>query len=116
TTLKRPGIVGGALHEAADQRALFATVTKETFRFTSPGEVERAVYAAAEAPRRPVLGRRRVRVRARRGGAARRGRGARAAGLDLAPADLGGRRGDRRGPRGRRARPPPRRADHHHLL
>jgi len=55
TTLKRPGIVGGALHEAADQRALFATVTKETFRFTSPGEVERAVYAAVEEPRRPVF-------------------------------------------------------------
>src|SRR5690349_21635633 len=55
TTLKRPGIVGGALHEAADQRALFSTITKETFRFTAPGEVERAVHAAADAPRRPVF-------------------------------------------------------------
>src|SRR4051812_46988155 len=55
TTLKRPGIVGGALHEASDQRALFAPVTKETFRFNSPGAVERAVEAAREAPRRPVF-------------------------------------------------------------
>jgi acetolactate synthase-1/2/3 large subunit len=55
TTLKRPGIVGGALHEAVDQRALFTTVTKDTFRFDAPGEVERAVYAAADAPRRPVF-------------------------------------------------------------
>src|SRR4051794_14064261 len=55
TALKRPGVVGGALHEAADQRALFATVTKATFRFDAPGEIERAVYAALEAPRRPVF-------------------------------------------------------------
>src|SRR3954464_11515475 len=55
TALKRPGIVGGALHEAADQRALFATLTKATFRFEAPGDVERAVYAALEAPRRPVF-------------------------------------------------------------
>jgi acetolactate synthase-1/2/3 large subunit len=55
TTLKRPGIVGGALHEAADQRALFSTVTKATFRFDDPGEVERAVSTALEAPRRPVF-------------------------------------------------------------
>src|SRR3954451_11121587 len=55
TTLKRPGIVGGALHEAVDQRALFATVTKATFRLDAPGDVDRAVYAALEAPRRPVF-------------------------------------------------------------
>src|SRR4051794_41070462 len=55
TTLKRPGIVGGALHEAQDQRQLFATLTKETFRFEAPGDVERAVYAAHAAPRRPVF-------------------------------------------------------------
>src|SRR3954452_2641913 len=30
--LKRPGVVGGALHEPADQRAMFAPVTKATLR------------------------------------------------------------------------------------
>jgi thiamine pyrophosphate-dependent acetolactate synthase large subunit-like protein len=55
TSLKRPGIVGGALHEAADQPALFATLTKRTFRLNSPGSVERAIYEAREAPRRPVF-------------------------------------------------------------
>lgn len=55
TTLKRSGIVGGALHEAADQRALFATVTKAALRVEAPGEAEAAVRAALEAPRRPVF-------------------------------------------------------------
>src|SRR3954471_16417721 len=55
TALKRPGIVGGALHEAADQRALFAPVTKATFRLDDPAEIEVAVRAALEAPRRPVF-------------------------------------------------------------
>ncbi|HWI70618.1 MAG TPA: thiamine pyrophosphate-binding protein [Baekduia sp.] len=55
TALKRPGIVGGALHEAIDQRALFATLTKATFRFDDPAEVERAIDVALEAPRRPVF-------------------------------------------------------------
>jgi thiamine pyrophosphate-dependent acetolactate synthase large subunit-like protein len=55
TALKRPGIVGGALHEATDQRALFAPVTKATFRLDDPSEIENAVRAAMEAPRRPVF-------------------------------------------------------------
>jgi thiamine pyrophosphate-dependent acetolactate synthase large subunit-like protein len=55
TALKRRGIVGGALHEAADQRALFDTVVKATFRFDDPAEVERAIGVAREAPRRPVF-------------------------------------------------------------
>ncbi|HEY6762380.1 MAG TPA: thiamine pyrophosphate-binding protein [Baekduia sp.] len=55
TTLKRRGIVGGALHEAQDQQQLFKTLTKETFRLDAPGDVERAVYAALDAPRRPVF-------------------------------------------------------------
>jgi acetolactate synthase-1/2/3 large subunit len=55
TSLRRPGIVGGALHEAPDQRALFATLTKATFRLDAPGDVEQAVYTAHEAPRRPVF-------------------------------------------------------------
>ncbi|HEV7750391.1 MAG TPA: thiamine pyrophosphate-binding protein [Baekduia sp.] len=55
TSLKRRGVVGGALHEASDQRALFAPVTKATHRFTDPGEIESAVAEALEAPRRPVF-------------------------------------------------------------
>ena len=55
TALKRPGVVGGALHEAADQRALFATLTKATFRCEDPADVERAIGVALEAPRRPVF-------------------------------------------------------------
>ena len=55
TALKRPGIVGGALHEASDQRALFAPVTKATFRLDDPAEIEVAVRAALAAPRRPVF-------------------------------------------------------------
>jgi thiamine pyrophosphate-dependent acetolactate synthase large subunit-like protein len=55
TTLKRPGVVGGALHEASDQRALFAPVTKATLRLDDPAEIEVAVRAAFTAPRRPVF-------------------------------------------------------------
>src|ERR1700712_2540971 len=55
TALKRPGIVGGALHEATDQRALFAPVTTETFRLDDPADIENAVRSAMEAPRRPVF-------------------------------------------------------------
>src|SRR3954466_7479945 len=40
TALKRPGVVGGALHEAADQRALFAPLTKATLRLDDPAEIE----------------------------------------------------------------------------
>ncbi|MCW3001677.1 MAG: thiamine pyrophosphate protein binding domain protein [Conexibacter sp.] len=55
TTLKRRGIVGGALHEASDQRALFAPVTKATYRLDDPGEIETAIDEALHAPRRPVF-------------------------------------------------------------
>jgi acetolactate synthase-1/2/3 large subunit len=55
TSLKRRGIVGGALHEASDQRAMFAPVTKATYRFDDPAEVEAAVTEAVAAPRRPVF-------------------------------------------------------------
>ncbi|MDX6731442.1 MAG: acetolactate synthase large subunit [Baekduia sp.] len=55
TSLKRRGVVGGALHEASDQRALFAPVTKATHRFTDPGEIASAVAEALDAPRRPVF-------------------------------------------------------------
>jgi thiamine pyrophosphate-dependent acetolactate synthase large subunit-like protein len=55
TTLKRRGLVGGALHEASDQRALFAPVTKATYRLDDPGEIETAIAEALGAPRRPVF-------------------------------------------------------------
>jgi thiamine pyrophosphate-dependent acetolactate synthase large subunit-like protein len=55
TSLKRRDVVGGALHEASDQRALFAPVTKATHRLTDPGEIASAVTEALEAPRRPVF-------------------------------------------------------------
>jgi thiamine pyrophosphate-dependent acetolactate synthase large subunit-like protein len=58
TSLKRPGVVGGALHEAADQRAMFAPVTKATLRLDRPGalgEVGAACAQALAAPRRPVF-------------------------------------------------------------
>jgi acetolactate synthase-1/2/3 large subunit len=52
SSLRRPGLVGGTLHEAEDQRAMFAPVTKGTFAW--PG-VREAIAAALEAPRRPVF-------------------------------------------------------------
>src|ERR1700712_2072164 len=55
TSLKRRGIVGGALHEAFDQRALFAPVTKATLRLEDPAAIDRAIALALEAPRRPVF-------------------------------------------------------------
>jgi thiamine pyrophosphate-dependent acetolactate synthase large subunit-like protein len=58
TSLKRPGVVGGALHEAADQRAMFAPVTKATLRLDAPaalGEIGAACAQALAAPRRPVF-------------------------------------------------------------
>src|SRR4051794_31398593 len=55
TALKRRGVVGGALHEASDQRALFAPLTKATYRLTDPGEIGTAVAEALGAPRRPVF-------------------------------------------------------------
>jgi thiamine pyrophosphate-dependent acetolactate synthase large subunit-like protein len=57
-SLKRPGVVGGALHEAADQRAMFAPVTKATVRLARPealGEIAGACAQALAAPRRPVF-------------------------------------------------------------
>ncbi|MTD45071.1 thiamine pyrophosphate-binding protein [Conexibacter sp. W3-3-2] len=58
-SLKRPGIVGGALHESADQRAMFAPVTKATVRVTDPADLghatAQALATALAAPQRPVL-------------------------------------------------------------
>ncbi len=59
TTLRRPGVVGGALHESADQLAMFASVTKAAVRVEDPAElghaVAQALATALAAPQRPVL-------------------------------------------------------------
>lgn len=57
--LKRAGVVGGALHEAADQCAMFAPVTKATVRVTDPADLghatAQALATALAAPQRPVF-------------------------------------------------------------
>lgn len=57
STIRRPGVYRGALHEASDQEAMFKPVTKETLRLTKPSDfgcVEHALAVATEAPSRPV--------------------------------------------------------------
>jgi thiamine pyrophosphate-dependent acetolactate synthase large subunit-like protein len=58
TRLRRPGVWRGVLHEATDQAAMFAPVTKETIRVRSAPEIgsgiDRALVSAAAAPPRPV--------------------------------------------------------------
>ena len=58
STIRRPGVYRGALHEASDQEAMFKPVTKATFKVGDPGmlgsEIERAIAAATAAPSRPV--------------------------------------------------------------
>jgi acetolactate synthase-1/2/3 large subunit len=58
STIRRPGVYRGALHEASDQEAMFKPVTKATFRVGAPGMlgalIEQAIQTAAAAPSRPV--------------------------------------------------------------
>jgi thiamine pyrophosphate-dependent acetolactate synthase large subunit-like protein len=58
TRLRRPGVWRGVLHEATDQAAMFAPVTKKTIRVSSAAEVglaiDSALVAAASPPMRPV--------------------------------------------------------------
>jgi acetolactate synthase-1/2/3 large subunit len=58
STIRRPGVHRGALHEASDQEAMFKPVTKATLRVSDPGllgiEIERALHVAAAPPSRPV--------------------------------------------------------------
>jgi len=49
--LRRPGVYRGVLHECADQRAMFAPVTKAQFAGPDP---QAAIAAALAHPRRPV--------------------------------------------------------------
>ena len=59
TTLRREGVHRGLLHEVPDQRAMFAPVTKATFRAEAPealgGLVSEALVTAIAAPSRPVF-------------------------------------------------------------
>jgi len=58
TTLRRPGVYRGVLHETTDQAAMFAPVTKATLRVEDPSQVGSAVRLAVAlaraAPSRPV--------------------------------------------------------------
>ena len=58
TTLRRPGVYRGVLHETRDQAAMFAPVVKETVRVGAAGEIGEAVARAAAlalaAPTGPV--------------------------------------------------------------
>jgi acetolactate synthase-1/2/3 large subunit len=53
TTLRRPGVYRGVLHETTDQAAMFAPVTKDTGRVADPAEVSFAVQLAARSALRP---------------------------------------------------------------
>ena len=39
STIRRPGVYRGALHETSDQEAMFKPVTKATFQAGGPGEL-----------------------------------------------------------------------------
>ena len=58
TTLRRPGVYRGVLHETRDQGAMFAPVVKEVVRVGAADEigdaVARAAAAALAAPAGPV--------------------------------------------------------------
>src|SRR3954447_3208467 len=58
TSVRRPGVWRGALHEATDQAAMFAPVVKEAIRVRSAaelgGQVLRAAKRALTPPTRPV--------------------------------------------------------------
>jgi thiamine pyrophosphate-dependent acetolactate synthase large subunit-like protein len=58
TTVRRPGVWRGALHEATDQAAMFAPVAKEVVRVDRADELRAAVFhagrAASSPPARPA--------------------------------------------------------------
>ena len=58
TTLRRPGVYRGALHETRDQGAMFAPVVKEVVRVRDPVQIAAVTLAAADralsAPTGPV--------------------------------------------------------------
>jgi thiamine pyrophosphate-dependent acetolactate synthase large subunit-like protein len=56
STLRRPGVVRGVLHETSDQQAMFAPVTKGGFTVISADEIATTVREAAELAMRPQTG------------------------------------------------------------
>ena len=57
STIRRPGVYRGALHEASDQEAMFRPVAKATFKVGAAhelGVIELAIETALAAPSRPV--------------------------------------------------------------
>jgi acetolactate synthase-1/2/3 large subunit len=56
STLRRPGVVRGVLHETSDQQAMFAPVTKAGFTLASAHEIEVTVHEAARLAREPQSG------------------------------------------------------------
>ena len=51
STLRRPGVVRGALHEMSDQAAMFAPVTKAALTAESPDDVARVIRRAGRLAR-----------------------------------------------------------------
>jgi thiamine pyrophosphate-dependent acetolactate synthase large subunit-like protein len=56
TTLRRPGVVRGALHETSDQYAMFAPVTKAGYTVATTEEIAPTILRAAAEARRPQSG------------------------------------------------------------
>lgn len=56
STLRRPQVVRGALHETSDQAAMFAPVTKAAFTVESPRDIAASIERAARIAREPQSG------------------------------------------------------------
>jgi acetolactate synthase-1/2/3 large subunit len=56
STLRRPGVVRGVLHETSDQQAMFGPVTKAGFTVASAHEIAVTVHDAARLAREPQSG------------------------------------------------------------
>ena len=56
TTLRRPGVYRGVLHETRDQAAMFAPVVKEVVRVGAADKIAGAVAQAAAAALEPPAG------------------------------------------------------------
>ncbi|WP_240687263.1 thiamine pyrophosphate-binding protein [Amycolatopsis suaedae] len=56
STLRRPGVVRGVLHETSDQAAMFAPLTKGQFTVETAGDIAPALYRAARLALAPQSG------------------------------------------------------------
>lgn len=56
STLRRPGVVRGVLHETSDQQAMFAPVTKGGFTVRAPDQIGTTVHRAARLALQPQSG------------------------------------------------------------